>query len=104
MPNSLVDLPRNYFTDLQATPETSVGLGADVAIEPTLAQAADICPFQPQEDSERSKTVNILETARTDSNSLICFDPSFPAEDDLGNVTLTEFWQLPAMVSQRSTS
>lgn len=96
--NQSVNEPQIHSNNVQATPDASTSLSAGTILESTLPQVAEGCSFQSRAEPGWSEPANGLEATSTESNSFVCFDPSFPLEDDLGNVTMTDFWQLPALV------
>lgn len=93
-----------HSNDILITPEASACLSAGISVDSTLPQVAGRCSFQSGADPGWIRPVNGLEATGTESNSFMCFDPSFPSEDDLGDGTMAEFWQLPALVRMIITS
>ena len=103
--NHSINEPQVHSNGVHATPEASAGPDAGISIESTIPQVVERSALQSGVGTGWSKPGNGLETTGTNSNSFMCFDPSFPSDDDLGNVTMTEtFWQLPALVRRDITS
>lgn len=83
---------------VQTPPTTSACLGAGIPIDSTLPQEAGRCSLQTEAESRWRNPADGLEMTGTESNSFLGFDVSFASDDDLGNVTMTDFWQLPPLV------
>lgn len=96
--NESVDEHPIQVNDVHATPDDSTSLDAETTIAPSLPQEIGGCSFQSREGPGLSKPETGIEAMGAVSNSFMCFDSSFPVGDDLGNVTMTDFWELPALV------